>query len=174
MHRFTLLVDKCVISTLKSLNDANEKITAALQKSSETSLITTVQSIQLQKVIFAVGMFSIFDACLQEGLKCKQGFKRAKEILASEGELDLKENFTNLCHAINALKHGTGPSYNALMAEDTALPFTIRPVDNFFSEGDVSEVSTLIEVNDDFVQQCSDVIRDVSEVIRRAHPEFNK
>ena len=39
-------------------------------------------------------------------------------------------------------------------------------------EGNVSEVSTLIEVNDAFVQCCADVIKDVSEVIQRVHPEF--
>ena len=46
------------------------------------------------------------------------------------------------------------------------------PDEAFFAEGDVSEVSTLIEVDDAFVLRCAEVIRDISDVIRRARPGF--
>ena len=129
--------------------------------------------IQLQKAIFAVGMFSIFEANLQEGLSCTNGFDEAKKILDDEGELDMKESFDDLILAINVLKHGRGRSYNTLVAKAKVLPFRIKlPNESFFFEGDVSEVSTLVEVDDAFVQRCGDVISDVSRVIRLVHNEF--
>lgn len=173
MHSFTELVDRCTTFTLETLRDANERTIEALQTSGATFLVKTLQMIQLQKAILAVGMFSIFEASLQEGLNCSNGFDEAKEILDDEGELDMKERFDDLILAINVLKHGRGRSYDALVAKAEALPFRIKLADeSFFFEGDVSEISTLIEVNDAFVQLCSDVIGDVSGVIRRVHPEF--
>ena len=106
MHSFTELVDRCAIFTIKNLNTVNEKTIESLQTSSATSLVKTLQMIQLQKTIFAVGMFSIFEAILQEGLNCTNGFDEAKKILDEEGELDIKLKFDNLILAINVLKHG--------------------------------------------------------------------
>jgi hypothetical protein len=129
--------------------------------------------IQLQKTIFAVGMFSIFEAYLQEGLNCTNGFDKAKKILDDENELDIKERFDNLILAINVLKHGRGHSYDTLVAKAKSLPFRIKlPNESFFFEGDVSEVSTLVQVDDSFVQLCGDTIREVSVVIKRVHKEF--
>ncbi len=52
--------------------------------------------INLQKVILAVGIFSIFEARLQEGLNCSNGFEEAKKILTDESESDMKERFDDL------------------------------------------------------------------------------
>jgi hypothetical protein len=173
MHSFTELVDRCAAFTLKTLKEANERTIEALQTSGATSLVKTLQMIQLQKAILAVGMFSIFEANLQEGLGCTDGFGEANKILDGEGELDTKERFNDLFLAINVLKHGRGRSYDALVAKAKALPFRIKlPDESCFFEGDVSEVSTLVEVDDEFVQHCGDVISDVSGVIRRVRPEF--
>lgn len=173
MHSFTELVDRCAAFTLETLRKANERTIEALQTSGATALVKTLQMIQLQKTILAVGMFSIFEASLQEGLSCSNGFDEAKKILDAEGELDMEEHFDDLFLAVNVLKHGRGRSYDDLVAKAEALPFKIKlPDESFFFEGDVSEVSTLIEVDDAFVQRCGDVIRDVSEVIRRVRPEF--
>lgn len=174
MHSFTELVDRCTRFTLETLREANKITIEALQTSSATSLVKTLQMIQLQKTILAVGMFSIFEANLQEGLSCSNGFDNAKKILDDEGELSIKERFEDLFLAINVLKHGRGRSYDTLVEKAEALSFRIKlPNESFFFEGDVSEVSTLIEVNDAFVQCCSDVISEVSRIIRRVHPEFS-
>jgi hypothetical protein len=51
------------------------------------------------------------------------------------------------------------------------LPFGIkRPGDDFFSEGDVSEVATLIEVDDQFVRDCTALIAQVATVINKVYP----
>ena len=68
MHTFTELVDRCSAFTLEALRDANERIINALQMSAATTLVKTLQMVQLQKAIFVVGMFSLFEATLQDGL----------------------------------------------------------------------------------------------------------
>lgn len=173
MHSFNELADRCAAFTLAALSEANDRTIEMLQTSSATILVKTLQMIQLQKTILAVGMFSIFEANLQEGLGCKNGFTEAKEILDAGGEAGLKEHFEDLYFAVNVLKHGRGKSYDVLVAKAGTLPFRVKmPDESFFCEGDVSEVSTLIEVDDAFVQLCGDVISEVSGVIRRMRPEF--
>lgn len=173
MHSFTELIDHCATFTLEALREANERTVDALQRSGATSLVKTLQMIQLQKAILAVGMFSLFEASLRDSLNCGSGFNEAAKALGEEGEHDLKERFDDLVLAINVLKHGRGRSYSALVAKAKTLPFRVKlPGESFFFEGDVSEVSTLIEVDDAFVQRCGDVINEVSEVIRRVRPEF--
>jgi hypothetical protein len=167
MHRFTDLVDRSTAFTLAALSEANERTTDALQTSAATSLVKTLQMIQLQKAILAVGMFSLFEAMLQDSLNCKNGFHEANDILDREGQAVLKERFNDLQLAINVLKHGRGPSYNALVAKAGALRFRVKmPGESCFYEGDVSEVSTLIEVDDRFVLSCAEVIQEVSEAMR--------
>jgi hypothetical protein len=129
--------------------------------------------IQLQKAIIAIGMFSLFDSILQEGLDCRNGFEEAQKILVETGNIDLKTRFENFICAINVLKHGKGRTYNALVVKSTSLPFRIKlPGENFFYEGDVSEVSTLIEVDDKFVLNCAQLIEQVSKEIRKVRSDY--
>lgn len=173
MHSFSELIDRCSAFTLGALRDAQAKTLDALQTSGATTHVKTLQMVQLQKVISAVGMFSLFDAMLQDGLECADGFREAAKILVAEGDEVLRERFSNLQLAINVFKHGRGRSYTDLLAKETPLPFKIKRLDDhFFDEGDVAEVSTLIEVDDAFVISCAETIRDVSAVIRRARPGF--
>src|SRR5688572_17680059 len=153
MHRFDELVDYCAAFTLEALREADERTVDALQTSGATSLVKALQMIQLQRAISAVGMFSLFEAMLQDGLECRDGFQEANGILESEGELELKERFGDFQLAINVLKHGRGRSHDALVAKADRLSFRVkRPGEGSFFEGDVSEVATLIAVDDAFVR----------------------
>jgi hypothetical protein len=173
MHAFPELIDRCAAFALNALKDAQANTIEALQTSAATPLVKTLQMVQLQKVVSAVGMFSIFDAMLQDRLRCADGFKEVAEILYSQGALELAERLSHLRLAINVLKHGEGRSYEDLLAKVAALPFRLkRPGDNFFSEGDVSEVSTLIDVDDAFIMHCARTIREVSEAIQKVRPDF--
>jgi hypothetical protein len=173
MHTFTELVDHCASFTLDALNQAEEKSIADLQNSASTSLVKSLQMVQLQKAISAVGMFSMFESMLQDGLNCKDGFNEAKKILAYAGETDLKDRFNDWYLAINVLKHGRGHSFDRLLAKVAELPFRIKhPGEEFFREGDISEVSTLIQVDNAFVQNCASLIREVSVTINRICPKF--
>ena len=172
MHNFAELVDRCTAFTLNALTQTNDQVIAALQTSAATSLVKALQMVQLQKVISAVGMFSIFEAMLQDALYCTDGFREAQNILDSASETALKERFVDLQLAINVLKHGQGRSYDALVAKADRLPFRVKqPGEAFFFEGDVSEVATLIDVDDAFVLGCADVIRCVSESVKKARPD---
>lgn len=54
------------------------------------------------------------------------------------------------------------------------LPFRIKmPGENFFFEGNVSEIATLIEVNDQFVLDCAELVESVSDVIRKECPDYS-
>lgn len=171
MHSFAELVDRCTAFTLEALRVANERALDGLQTSAATRLVKALQMVQMQKAISAVGMFSIFEAMLQDGLESRDGFRGAQEILEREGESPLKERFIDLQLAVNVLKHGRGRSYDALIAKADRLPFRIkRPGEVFFFEGDVSEIATLIEVDDAFVINCAEVIRQVSEAVQKARP----
>jgi hypothetical protein len=167
MHSFTDLVDRCAAFTLNGLREANTKTIDLLQESGATSLVKTLQMIELQKAILVVGMFSIFEAVLQDELSCKDGFKEAERVLVAKKKTALKEYFKNVYLAINVLKHGRGHSYDALVERASGgLPFRVKlPEESFFDEGDVSEIRTLIQVDDAFVQYCADLIRDVSNVL---------
>jgi hypothetical protein len=93
-----------------------------------------------------------------------------RDCLEREGEVDLSNRFSLFLYAINVLKHGRGRSYDALLAIGADLPFRIkRPGEDFFSEGDVSEVATLIEVDDAFVRNCAGLIGQVESVINKAY-----
>jgi hypothetical protein len=173
MPRFADLVDHCTAFTLEALRQANERTLDGLQTSAATPLVKAIQMVQLQKAISAVGMFSLFEAMLQDGLECADGFREAEKILEGEGETVLKERFADFQLAINVLKHGRGRSYEALIAKADHLPFRIKRVgEAFFFEGDVSEVATLIEVDDAFVLGCAEVIRQVSETMQETRSRF--
>lgn len=172
MHQFAELIDGCAALTLTTINERSDRVMDALKTSASTVHVKNLQTFQLTKVVVAVGMFSIFEALLQERLSCEDGFSTARECLKAAGEADLGKRFSQYASAINVLKHGRGRSYDALLADIDTLPFRLkRPGENFFFEGDVSEVSTLVEVDDQFVSACADVIRDVALVIGRLRPD---
>ena len=169
MHAFDELVQHCTEFSLNALEEAHQEVTEALQTSAGTPLVKALQMVQLQRVISAVGMFSMFDAILQDGLQCSDGFRTAGELLEKQGETALKGRFYDLQLAVNVLKHGRGRSYDALVQKAPSLPFRVKgPDEYFFNEGDVSEVSTLVEVDDAFVRRCADVIREVAMALRSA------
>lgn len=167
MHEFNELVQRSMAFSLSALNEAQQRTADQLQTSAATSLVRTLQMVALQKAISAVGMFSIFDAFLQEQLQCRDGFKKAGEILENQDKMVLKEKFLDLQLAVNVLKHGKGRSYVDLVKKAAKLPFRVKLQDeDFFDEGNVSEISTLVEVDDKFVLLCAEVIHEVSVAVQ--------
>lgn len=173
MHNFDELVYRSSAFTLKALEAENRKLIEELQTNATTVNIKNLQMIQLQKAIIAIGMFSLFDSILQEGLSCRNGFEKAKSILVQNGKVALYDNFNDFICAINVLKHGRGYSYDTLVKKSVLLPFKIKlPGEYFFDEGDISEVSTLIEVDDKFVLNCAEFIEQVSNEMRDKVPDY--
>ena len=175
MHEFTELVAQGTHYVLNALMEAEEKVSAEFETSARTPSVKAVQMIQMEKVVLAVGTFSIYEAELQNKLQCENGFGEAGKILKEEGEIELAERFEDYRLAINVLKLGQGRSYDALLKKSSKLPFRMkRKEEHFFNEGDVSEVETLILVDDDFVQNCADLVGEVGQVLRRAQPHASQ
>jgi hypothetical protein len=174
MHRFDDLVTFGTDFSLDALARANESVFKGLRQHSSThGTVVALQMLRLQLAISAVGMFAMFDARLQDCLVCASGFRAANEMLELGGERDLGRRFENYQLAVNVLKHGRGRSYDTLVERSNDLPFRLLlPSESFFEEGDVSEVSTLVEVNDEFVRQCAVLIHEVSTVLRRIRPDL--
>jgi hypothetical protein len=175
MHNYSELIGRCTAFTLGTLNEANERTIEALQTSGATSLVKTLQVIQIQKAIFAMGIFSLFEAILQDELKCYNGFANAKTLLKQANEIILLEKFSDLELAINVLKHGKGRSYDTLVAKNggTLNQYVKELNESDFEEGNVSEIQTLINVNDNFIIQCTEIIEEVSIVIKSNKPLVN-
>jgi hypothetical protein len=175
MHNFSELIDNCTVFTLAALKEVEVKTMDALQTSGATHLVKALQMIRLEKTILAVGIFSMFEAILQDRLNCSNGFAEARNILEQNGELKLLSRFSDLELAINALKHGRGRSYNALVAKNggTLNSKVKQPDDYFFDEGDVSEISTLVDVDDNFLNSCVETIKQVSKKIEKIRSEIS-
>ena len=135
--------------------------------------VKNLQALNMQKMIHAVGMFSIFEAHLQRGLDCKDGFKEVEFILKQAGENLLKEDFHNCYLAINALKHGDGVSYTRLLTKISTLNFIVEtPMTPIFEEGDVSGIAGLVRVDDSFIESCLELINRVSDCVKKYRPDF--
>ncbi len=175
MHNYSELLTYCTSFTLTSLAETNEKVIDRLQTSGATILVKTLQMIQLQKVIMAIGMFSLFESMLQDELKCDDGFKDVKKIMLINNHLVLREKFIDLEIAINVLKHGRGKSYDKKKKKNGGtLNIYIKELNlENYEEGDVSEVNTLIFVDDAFINYCSEVIFEVSKVVKEIYPLVN-
>ena len=166
MHNFNELIQYSTSFNLTSINKETKNLYRNLTTNANTSNIKMLQMIELQKVIISIGMFSMFDAIVQNELNCKNGFKIINEILIDKNEIELQNSFQDLSMAINVLKHGKGRSYESLLKRIDSLKFKIKKYDEiFFDEGDISELNTLIKVDDDFVLYCADVIHKVYNAV---------
>lgn len=173
MHRFTELADRAAIFALNSLNDVHNRTVEALQTSGATMHVKNLQMVSLSKAIFAVGLFSIFEAMLQDDFGGAYGFRQARHALKAQGDDGLEAQFENYFLAINVLKHGDGPSYQTLISRRAELPFKVMTDQEFEElEGDVSIVKTLIWVDDEFVENCGKIIRDVTAALQRSRPNI--
>ena len=171
MHSFPELIERCASYTLFQLEKTNDAIIAELQTSGATRLVKGLQMVRLQKAVMAVGMFSIFEAILQDRLDCKSGFAEAKSILERTSNSTLLQRFDDYQCAINVLKHGKGRSYEYLVGRYKQLEFRIKlPSESFFNEGDVSEVTILIDVDNAFVIGCARVVEEVTSVLKTDRP----
>jgi hypothetical protein len=167
LHPYFELVERSARLALHTLKEAEDQVP---QMGGTTAAVKTLQAIRLQKAIIAVGMFSMLESILQDRLKSKNGFSEARRCLKAQKEVALEKRFSQFNAAINVLKHGLGESYEALL-KHKQLPFRIKhPGDAFFFEGDASEVTTLVDVDNKFVMDCAQLIRDVSNVVREVHP----
>lgn len=170
MHSFDSLINSGTSLALEALDELNAESIERLQTSAQTSEVKKLQMIQLQKVVMAIGMFSLFESILQQRLSCRNGFDKVKELLETGKKYQLLDHFKTFYLAVNVLKHGKGQSYNELLKQADSLPFRIKKENHdFFNEGNIDEVSTFIEVDNQFVLNCADIVEQVSKELRENH-----
>ena len=161
MQRVIQIIFESTESHIENFNKIEELIYMELENSGSTRLVLTLQKMQWERAIFAIGMFSLFEAEIQNELKIEKGwaFKELKQKLENNKRIELLEHFEEFYYAINVLKHGKGMSYTKLLAKRNSLPFEITPTDSAFRhEGDVSEIAALVYVDNNFLEKCLAVI----------------
>jgi hypothetical protein len=167
MHAFDTELLLCVEFTLSHSRAVEDEVIEELQTSERTPRVKALQMLRLQRAIFATGMFSLFESMLQDEMGWDQPFERLKECLRQSGNIELVETFNDYQLAINVLKHGNGRSYRQILAKSSKLEFTVKPKgEPFFFEGDVSEISVFIDVDEKFVRRCATLIQEASSIIR--------
>ena len=126
----------------------------------------------MRATILATGTISVFEALLQQSFGWgKYPFSDLDKYLREHGLDDLAERFLDYRAAINVLKHGTGDSHQRLLRRKELLDFAVRPADQpFHDEGDISEISTLVRANADFVRNCANLVAEVIGSLRRTSP----
>lgn len=171
MERFSDVTARCVGFMIDGLNEAT-KANPGDGNDASTIFVKNAQALQLGKVVIAVGIFSIFEARLQDSLNCSDGFAELRTILLNANNQDVAIRFEQFCAAVNVLKHGKGRSYDRLLSFD-ALSFVIKARDqHFFFEGDVSEPDTLVLVDDAFVRSCAELVQESIEAVRSVKPDI--
>lgn len=172
MHSFSELIERCALYTLFQLKKTSDAHLIELQASGATKLVEGLQMVRLQKTIMAIGMFSIFEAILQDRLCCTNGFTEANLALERTFNITLLDKFKDYQCAINVLKHGKGRSYQYLVSRYEQLEFRVKlPGKSLFNEGDVSEVTILVDVDDAFVMGCARIIEKVTSILKSERPD---
>ena len=168
MHEFSELAWRSIGFVMTKLDELEAQVLKELESSGANVHVKNLQAINMQRVINAVGAFTIFEAHLQDqfvwkyNVETKYAFDEARKRLIAKNQIELENRFGALMDAINVLKHGKGNSYDKLLLRDN-LPFRIKQAnENFFDEGEVAEIQTLIQVDSNFVVYCLQVINAVS------------
>lgn len=160
------LLTRCASFTLAHTHAVEEEVYKALQTSGKTRLVMTLRMLRLQRAILVIGMFSLFEALLQTAMNWKNALEELDKYMRVQGAIALADKIADYKLATNVLKHGEGRSHRELLSRATLLEFEVRAKGDFFSEGDVSEVGILIDVDDKFVQRCAELIEEAANIIR--------
>ncbi len=158
------LLAQCADFSLHQIHDVEKKVMEELETSGATRLVMALRRCRLQRAVVTVGMFSIFESLLQQRMNWVDTFAELRKYLLNHKEVSLYHRFDNYFKAINALKHGLGASHTNLLNRPN-LGFKVRSGGDFFSEGDVSEVGILIDVDDLFMREAANLVRDVAALI---------
>lgn len=159
------LLLSCARAAMHQAREGDARIMEVLGETAGSALVNSLRISRLQKIVFVVGMLSLYEAMLQAKW-ASEPFATLKGFLIEHGEADLAQRFSDYQDAINALKHGRGRSYDRLLKRADNLDFQIkRDGENFICEGDVSEVNALVDVDERFVTHCAELIAQTAQLL---------
>lgn len=142
----------------------------ALKTSGATVYVNGLRLARVQNVCMIVGAFGILEAEVSSLRAYRCSKKPLQDLVAAlerGGRCCLAQRLRILTRAVNVLKHGRGPSHEWLMnlkEKPAFLRVKVSPKE-FFNEGDVSEVPTLVDADSEFVAAAASTLREVVEVI---------
>jgi hypothetical protein len=102
MDIFSEVTRRCAGFMINALNEAS-RINLGDGNDSSTLFVKNAQALELGKIVIAVGLFSIFEARLQEGLACADGFPTLRNFLLNATEDALATRFEQFVAAVNVL-----------------------------------------------------------------------
>ena len=166
------LLTRCAEFTLGHSEKIHGRVQGKFKTSSRTPLVNTARLIRLQAAVLSVGMFSIFEAMLQDQMSWeKEAFEKLNRHFNQNENAELARTFDNYRLAINVLNHGRGHSYNQLVERKSELEFKIKGLnEDFFFEGDISEVNILVDADGIFARRCAALIEEVAALINNTSP----
>jgi len=143
------------IALLRHVDGVNEGIVTRLQKEATSELIDGLRMCTIGRTIIAVGLMGVFEAQLQQHFGWGNVPADLNDALRRVGRDDLVIRLSDIRDAVNVLKHGEGRSYERLLSRKDA----------FFDEGDVSEISRLIEADSRFVEATVAALADIGAAL---------
>lgn len=159
------LLSGCAEFTLQHTDEVEAAINQEFEESAATRLVNGVRMCRLQKAVLAVGMFSMFEAALQSHFGMDKPFHELDAFLRKKELGEVADAIKDYKDAINALKHGTGKSHDALLKRVDDLEFRVKEPETFFEEGDVSEIDILVDVDAHFVRRCAEMIQTATRAV---------
>ena len=73
MQNFIQIISESTESNIENFNRVEESTRNELENLGSTRLVLTLQKMQWERSIFAIGMFSLFEAVVQKELKIEKG-----------------------------------------------------------------------------------------------------
>lgn len=141
-----------------NIQETMDAIHLELQTSASTRLLVSQDVCQTQLGAATIGIVSLYESRLQTNLGWKEPLRDLQSNLAQLGEHILGDQIATIYLVVNALKHGTGRSHEALLPQSVPGIKVRRPADTFYPEGDVCPNPDLVEVTPQFLESCCDLI----------------
>lgn len=152
--------------TAAQFRQETDTMMSLLEEDGSSRVVNAARFSQMRMVMVAVGGFSMLEGILEQTKGWTAPFRELDQNLREIGEDRIADEFMAFRLATNVLKHGSGNSYERLL-RCGALPFRVKSRDeNFFDEGDVSEVPGLVLVDEQFVISCARAIENAMTVLR--------
>lgn len=141
-----LLLSAAEVAARRSEESVSEILSLMDEHGGQTVFVNGLRMVTVQIEVAVVGVFSLFEARMQDHFPKGSFFKQLRLHLINEGQLELAAQVHHYYLAVNVLKHGLGSSYEELKKVPN-LPFGIKHSrESFFNEGDVAEPEGLIDI----------------------------
>ena len=137
-----------------------------LEESAATRFINGIRLARVQNICMVVSAFGILEAEIQRVKGYGKPFSELINEFRTGDNKDLADRIEIFVKAINTLKHGYGKSHDYLLRYREDLSFDVKErFEDFFLEGDISEVPTLIDITSQFLNGFLESMKEITRAI---------